>query len=136
MRGPSTIVKAPSLVRPTLAAMHRDSGLTPSDLIYLVGQLQGLSTGAVEFRAIPGTAAFVDGKSVLRVDPSAREIFDAIRGGRPLGRAGTELINTPPSEATTVVAVVDAESGGTASSIEQVLADAGFDVSPGIWSPS
>jgi anionic cell wall polymer biosynthesis LytR-Cps2A-Psr (LCP) family protein len=136
MLRPSTIVKAPSLVRPTLAAMHRDSGLTPSDLIYLVGQLQGLSTGAVEFRAIPGTAAFVDGKSVLRVDPSAREIFDAIRGGRPLGRAGTELINTPPSEATTVVAVVDAESGGTASSIEQVLADAGFDVSPGIWSPS
>lgn len=135
MLRPSTIVKAPSLVRPILAAMHRDWAFKPSDLIYLVGQLRGLSTGAVEFRAIPGTAAFIDGKSVLRVDPSAQEIFDAIRERRPLGTAGSELINTPPSEANTVVAVVDADSGGIASDVEQVLADAGFDVSPGIWSP-
>jgi len=73
---------------------------------------------------------------VLRIDPAAEEIFAAIREGRPLGSAGTQLVHTPPSEATTRVAVVDAGSGETAEAAEGVLADAGFDVAPGIWSAS
>jgi LCP family protein required for cell wall assembly len=132
---PGMVVQAPSLVRPVLSVLRRDRGLRPSDLIYLVGQLRGLTTGAVEFRTVPGTAATIDGKSVLRVDPSAQEIFDAIRRGRPLGKAGTQLVNTPPSEASTVVAVVDVASRGTAAEVEEVLADSGFDVTPGVWSP-
>jgi LytR_cpsA_psr family len=135
MLQPSTVARAPSLVRPILSAMRRDRGFRPSDLIYLVGQLRGLSTGAVEFRTVPGVAATIESKSVLRLDPSAQEIFDAIRDGRPLGTAGTKLVNTPPAEANTVVAVVDANSGGTAGEVEAVLADAGFDVEPGIWTP-
>jgi anionic cell wall polymer biosynthesis LytR-Cps2A-Psr (LCP) family protein len=135
MLQPEMVVRAPSMVRPILSAMRRDRGLRTSDLVYLVGQLRGLSTGAVEFRTVPGTAATIDSKSVLRLDPSAHEIFDAIRQGRPLGRTGARLVDTPPSEANTTVAVVDGASGDTADRVESVLTDAGFDVSPGIWSP-
>lgn len=133
---PSVVVKAPALVGPVLENLRRDADLLPSDLVYLVGQLRGLSTGAVEFRTVPGVAATIEGKAVLRMDPSANELFRAIREGRPIGNVGTQLVNTPPSEANTRVAVVDADSGGTAAAVEGMLSDAGFDVSPGIWAAS
>ncbi len=134
MLRPSVVVKAPSLVSPVLENLRRDEGLLPSDLVYLVGQLRGLNTGAVEFRAVPGVAGWEGTRAVVRVDPSATKIFAAIRDGLALGVAGTQLISTPPSEANTTVAVVDARSGGKASGVADVLADAGFDVSAGIWS--
>ena len=136
MLQPGMVVKAPSLVGPVLANLQRDARLLPSDLVYLVGQLRGLSTGAVEFRTVPGFAAQEGSKAVLRMDPSANEIFRAIKQRHPIGDVGTTLVNTPPSEANTQVAVVDANSGGTASEVEGVLNDAGFDVSPGIWAAS
>ncbi|MBA3737408.1 MAG: LCP family protein [Actinobacteria bacterium] len=136
MLQPSMVVKAPALVGPVLKNLRRDADLLPSDLVYLVGQLRGLSTGAVEFRTVPGVAAQEGTKAVLRMDPSAHEIFRAIRQGRPIGDVGTQLVNTPPSEANTRVAVVDADSEGTAPAVESVLSDAGFDVTPGIWSVS
>jgi anionic cell wall polymer biosynthesis LytR-Cps2A-Psr (LCP) family protein len=136
MLQPGMVVRAPALVEPVLGNLRRDADLLPSDLVYLVGQLRGLSTGAVEFRTVPGFAAQEGTKAVLRMDPSANEIFRAIRQGRPIGNVGTQLVNTPPSEANTRVAVVDANSGGTASAVEGVLANAGFDVSPGIWPAS
>jgi len=70
------------------------------------------------------------------MDPSAQQIFRAIRRGRPIGNLGTQLVNTPPSEANTRVAVVDKSSGGEAEQVASFLADAGFDVSPGIWPAS
>jgi anionic cell wall polymer biosynthesis LytR-Cps2A-Psr (LCP) family protein len=133
MLRPSVVIRAPALVTPVLENLRRDKGLLPSDLVYLVGQLRGLSTGAVEFRAVPGVAGWEGTRSVVKVDPSASRIFAAIRQGKSLGNAGTQLISTPPSEANTTVAVVDASSQGKASRVEEVLADAGFDVSPGIW---
>ena len=136
MLQPAMVLKAPALVGPVLENLRRDVDLLPSDLVYLVGQLRGLSTGAVEFRAVPGVAAQEGTKAVLRMDPSAHEIFRAIRRGRPIGDVGTQLVNTPPSEANTRVAVVDADSEGSASAVESVLSDAGFDVTPGIWSVS
>jgi anionic cell wall polymer biosynthesis LytR-Cps2A-Psr (LCP) family protein len=136
MLQPSVVLKAPALVEPVLGNLRRDADLLPSDLVYLVGQLRGLSTGAVEFRTVPGVAAQEGTKAVLRMDPSANEIFRAIEEGRPIGNVGTQLVNTPPSEANTRVAVVDANSEGTASAVEGVLADAGFDVSPGTWPES
>ena len=132
MLRPSVIVRVPTLVGPILGNLRRDADLLPSDLVYLVGQLRGLSTGAVEFRTVPGLAAWVGTKSVVRMDPSAEQIFRAIRRGRPIGSAGTELVDTPPSEANVRVAVIDVDSGGTASRAEDVLADGGFDISPGI----
>jgi anionic cell wall polymer biosynthesis LytR-Cps2A-Psr (LCP) family protein len=136
MLQPGVVAKAPALVEPVLGNLRRDAKLLPSDLVYLVGQLRGLSTGAVEFRAVPGVAAQEGAKAVLRMDPSANEIFRAIKQGRPIGNVGTTLVNTPPSEANTKVAVVDANSGSTASKVEDVLNDAGFDVSAGIWPAS
>jgi anionic cell wall polymer biosynthesis LytR-Cps2A-Psr (LCP) family protein len=136
MLQPGTVARAPALVEPVLGNLRRDAKLLPSDLVYLVGQLRGLSTGAVEFRTVPGFAAQEGTKAVLRMDPSAREIFRAIKSRRPIGNVGTTLINTPPSEANTRVAVVDADSGDTAANVERVLNDAGFDVSPGIWPAS
>ena len=136
MLQPSMVVRAPALVGPILENLRRDADLLPSDLVYLVGQLRGLSTGAVEFRTVPGVAALEGTKAVLRMDPSAQQIFRAIRQGRPIGNVGTQLVNTPPSEANTRVAVVDADSEGTAPAVESVLSDAGFDITPGIWSTS
>jgi anionic cell wall polymer biosynthesis LytR-Cps2A-Psr (LCP) family protein len=118
MLQPGMVMKAPALVEPVLGNLRRDAKLLPSDLVYLVGQLRGLSTGAVEFRTVPGFAAQEGSKAVLQMDPSANEIFRAIKAGRPIGNVGTTLVNTPPSEANTTVAVVDANSGGTASKVE------------------
>jgi LCP family protein required for cell wall assembly len=132
MLRPTELPKAPGLIDPILASMHRDSGFLPGDLVYLVGQLRGLSTGNVEFRAVPGTGGTRDGKSVVLMDPAAKQIFAAIRDGKPLGDIGTTLLNTPPSEANTTVAVIDDGAGSRADDVETLLANAGFDISPGI----
>jgi hypothetical protein len=115
-----------------LANLHRDQGFLPGELVYLVGQLRGLTTGAVEFRTVPGVAGIEGSRSVVLMDPAARQIFTAIRDGKQLGTIGTELVNTPPSEATTTVEVIDHGAGGAADGVETLLANAGFDVSPGI----
>lgn len=135
MLQPSMVVKAPSYVSPVLRGLRRDARFLPSDLVYLVGQLRGLSTGAVDFRVVPSVAAMEGEKSVLRMVPTARKIFEAIRDGRPVGGIGARLQNTPPSEANTTVAVIDARSGDKAVEVQGVLGDAGFDISPGIRGP-
>jgi hypothetical protein len=65
------------------------------------------------------------------MDESAERIFDAIRDGEPLGDVGRDLVYTPPSEANVPVLVVDHASGGKAAQVQQVLSQAGFDISPG-----
>jgi len=132
MLRPTELAKAPALVQPVLANLHRDQGFLPGELVYLVGQLRGLTTGAVEFRSVPGVAGMEGSKSVVLMDPAARQIFAAIRDGKQLGTIGTELVNTPPSEANTTVQVIDHGAGGIADGVESLLANAGFDVSPGI----
>ncbi|MGZ5128832.1 MAG: LCP family protein [Actinomycetota bacterium] len=132
MLQPDELLQLPGRIRPILSNMKRDPDLNPADLAYLVGQLRGISTGAAEFRAVPGYGAYEGGLAVIKMDQSANQIFRAIRQGEPLGDAGTVLVNTPPSEANIVVPVVDHASGGEANGVEQILADAGFDVAPGI----
>jgi anionic cell wall polymer biosynthesis LytR-Cps2A-Psr (LCP) family protein len=140
MLQPGQLARAPGLVGPILASMHRDSGFTPSDLVYLTGQLRGLSTGAVEFRSIPGTPIqkTIDGTPVssVRMDPSAREIFTAVAQNRSIEGVGTSLENTAPSEANTTVLVLDAGDASASTATEDLLSHAGFDVSPGIVSTS
>src|SRR5205814_3612994 len=77
--------KAAGLITPLLSNMTRDKKLNPADLISLVGQLRGITTGAAEFRAVPGYPAVVDGRDIIRMDPSAKQIFAAIRDGKPIG---------------------------------------------------
>jgi LCP family protein required for cell wall assembly len=132
MLQPAQIAKAPALVGPILQSLHRDQGFLPGDLVNLVGQLRGLSTGAVEFRAVPGTSEMVGSLSVVQMDPSARQIFEAIKESTPISGVGTELVDTPPSEANTKIVVIDAGNTTGAAEVEDVLSKAGFDISPGV----
>jgi LCP family protein required for cell wall assembly len=135
---PTEIVRAPALVEPVLANLKRDPDLAVADLAYLVGRLRGLSTGAVEFRAVPAVPdtilppGFSSEISVLRADPSAEAVYRALRNGSALPEAGTELINTPTSPANIPVAVLDDTSGVVAGDVEDILSISGFDISPGI----
>ncbi len=129
---PSEIAKAPSLIRPVARNLVVTEGFKLADVIYLVKQLEGISTGAVEFRAVPAVGGFEGDLSVLFPDPVADQIFARIRQGKPLGTLGESLAGTAPSEANIVVPVVDHDSGGTAAEVEQILNDAGFDTSPAI----
>lgn len=133
MLRPEQIVRAPGLVEPIVANMRRDKGFLPGDLVYLVGQLRGITTGAAEFRAVPALPAWEGSLAVVRMDPSANQIFSAIRKGRPINDVGTTLVSTPLSPANVRVAVIDRASGDVAGEVEALLSGAGFDVSPGIW---
>jgi LCP family protein required for cell wall assembly len=137
---PQELAQAPSLIGPILSNMVRDSKLNPAELAFLVGQLRGITTGAAEFRAVPGTEYIVDGQTALKMDPSAEQMFKAVRDGRQIGDLGSALISTPPSPANIKVTVIDhssaAPAGQQAAGVEQVLSNSGFDVSPGIVSYS
>ena len=136
MLQPAEFAKAPGLVGPVLASLHRDSRFLPGDLVNLVGQLRGLSTGAVEFRSVPGTPGWAMlgslRLSVVRMDPSAKEIFKAIADGRSIEGVGSQLESTAPSEANTKVLVIDTGDPDAAAKSEDILSEAGFDVSPGL----
>ncbi len=136
---PSEVAKAPSLIRPIAANLVADTKtLHLADIIFLVKQLEGISTGAVEFRAVPGTPAVIypswspSGLDVVQMDPVDQQIFARIRQGKPLGTLGTTLAGTATSEANIAVPVIDHGSQGTAAGVETVLTDAGFDITPGV----
>jgi LCP family protein required for cell wall assembly len=129
---PGEIAKAPSLIRPIAHNLVADRSLDLADIIYLVKQLEGISTGAVEFRAVPGTPGMAGSLSVVYVDPTANQIFARIESGKPLGTLGEQLTSTHVSEANITVPVVDHGSGGKADAVEQILADSGFDITPGV----
>jgi len=133
MLQPEKVAQAPTLVSPVLRNLRRDKEFLPGDLVYLVGQMRGLSTGAAEFRSVPGNAGWEGSLSVVHMDPSANQIFDAIRDGRPISDVGLDLVGVPKSPANIPVAVIDANSGGTATDVQTDLGNSGFDVSPGIW---
>src|SRR5439155_24854606 len=72
---PQELARAPSLVRPILSNMKREPELTIADIVFLVGQLRGITTGAAEFRAVPGSPDVVNGLDVIRMDPPANHIL-------------------------------------------------------------
>jgi hypothetical protein len=132
MLQPSQLAKAPGLVGPVLSSLHRDSRFSPADLVYLVGKMRGVSTGAVQFRSVSGTNAVVNGLDVVKMDPADKKLFAAIRNGTPLPSLGSTLPITPPSPANTTVEVLDAGNASAATEVEGTLSEAGFDVAPGI----
>jgi LCP family protein required for cell wall assembly len=132
MLQPSELAKAPGLVGPVLSSLHRDSKFSAADLVYLVGKMRGVSTGAVQFRSVSGTNAVVNGLDVVKMDPADKKLFAAIRDGTPLPALGSTLPITPPSPANTTVEVIDAENTSSANEVEGTLSEAGFDVGPGI----
>jgi LCP family protein required for cell wall assembly len=127
---PDELAQLPFMIKPILSNLRRDRDLNPAELAFLTGQLEGISTGEAEFRTVP---AFPDPANlgILRMDPSAERIFAAIRQGKQLGTVGEDTVYTPPSEANVPVVVVDHGSGGEAAGVEQILSEAGFDISPG-----
>jgi LCP family protein required for cell wall assembly len=136
---PSEIAKAPSLIRPIAQNLATDQTFQLADVIYLLGQLRGISTGNVDFRTVPGTTANVTVPwssiplSVVQAEPSAEELFRALRTNHTLpASVGVQLPSTTISEAQISVPVVDHGSGGEATSVETVLSDAGFNVAPGV----
>jgi LCP family protein required for cell wall assembly len=133
MLRPEKIAQAPGLVSPVLRNIRRDGALLPGDLVYLVGQMRGLTTGAAEFRAVPGTSGWEGSLSVVHMAPEAEQIFAAIRRGEPLGDVGLTPGGVALSPANIPVAVIDAGSDGMADQVLTDLGNAGFDVSPGMW---
>ena len=107
MLQPSELIKVGGLIRPILRNMTRDDGLSPADLVFLVGQLKGITTGAAEFRAVPGTVGWEGSLSVVQMEPAAEKLFAALRNGSALPEVGAELAQTPPCEANITVPVVD-----------------------------
>jgi LCP family protein required for cell wall assembly len=127
---PSEVTKLPAQIQPIMRNFRKDNGLNIADLVYLVGQLRGISTGAAEFRSVP--AYVTSSTSPLYMDKSAEEIFKAIREGKPIGNVGTTSIYTPPSPATITVPVIDHASAGKAQAVEQILSTSGFDIAKGV----
>jgi LCP family protein required for cell wall assembly len=134
---PGQLFRLPTLVPDLLANFVVDPGLrNPADLVYLAGRLQGLSTDAAEFRAVPSvpSSTVVNGQflsTVEIVQPGADELFRRIREGRPLGEVGATLPQTPPSPANIVVAVQN-QGSANANAVFDLLTDGGFDTSPGV----
>lgn len=139
MLEPARLAQAPSLVAPVLRNLRRDPDLRIPDLAYLVGQLEGLDTGAVAFRAVSGIPQLIhppgypNGLAVVRMDGSAERLFEALRRRRQLPPVA-DLPNTPPSPANIVVPVVDAGSS-SAPEVLDVLSVSGFDISEGVIAP-
>lgn len=128
---PGQLARLPVMIKPIMRNLVPDEDLNLADLVFLVGQLEGISTGAAEFRTVP---AYPDPANlgILRMDDSAERIFAAIRDGEPLGSIGRDLAYTPPSEANVPVLVVDHASDSRVGEVQEVLSQAGFDISPGM----
>jgi LCP family protein required for cell wall assembly len=136
---PSEISKALSLITPIAQNLATDEGFQLADVISLLGQLRGISTGAVDFRTVPGITADVRVPwssiplSVVQAEPSAEALFRALRTNHTLpANVGVQEQGTTISEAQIIVPVVDHGSGGKATDVESVLSDAGFNVAPGV----
>src|SRR3954451_13352338 len=136
MLKPADVARAPGLVGPVLSSLHRDSGFSPADLVYLVGQMRGISTGAVQFRSVSGTNATIYPNgidtAIVRLDPADEKLFAAIRNGTPLPDIGTTLPVTPMTPANISVEVIDAGNSSAAADVENTLSEGGFDVGPGV----
>ena len=128
----SELLHAPSLIKAALGHLLVDKGLTLADLIYLTRQLQGVSTGNAIFRAVPGTTKNVSTsvglQSVVIMEPVAKQIFNRLRTGRPIGQLGVSLGLTAISPANVQVRVFDDDSGGKAQKVYSLLQRAGFDI--------
>ena len=135
---PTELLRLPTLVPELLGNLVVDEGLrNPAELVYLASTLEGVNTGAADFRSVPGvpTGTYVDGQFLSIVEPiqpDADELFQRIADGKALGDLGAELGSVPPTPANIVTVVVDKRSETVAASILGVLTDGGFDVTPGI----
>lgn len=125
---PSTFARLPSLVRATVPNLPHDPWLDLTDLLALTNQLQGIGTGDVDFRAVPGTPGWEGDKSVVHLNErGAERLFGRIREGQPLGHVGLNLQGTQLSPANVKVRVIGL-SGSKGERVQTFLGEAGFAV--------
>ncbi|HEY7282162.1 MAG TPA: LCP family protein, partial [Actinomycetota bacterium] len=125
------LLHAGSIIHEVLPNLRVSPNIHTAELFYLVNKLRGLTTGAVDFRTVPGnpyatvetSAGTVD---VVQLEPQAKELFRRLRQGLPLGNLGLTNTGTPPSTAVIGVRVVDAGSNGVADQVKQIIDKAGF----------
>ncbi|MEA2521571.1 MAG: hypothetical protein QOI81_1217, partial [Actinomycetota bacterium] len=136
---PSELLKIPGYIKPVLSNLERDDKLSIPDLVYLTGQLRGISTGDVLFRDVPvkvGQVTVPEYPFPLDVeflDPSAQSLFAALVNNTALpSGVGVTLPDAPISESQITVPVIDHSSGGKAAGVETILSQAGFDIAPGV----
>jgi LCP family protein required for cell wall assembly len=110
-----------------------DAGLNPADMAYYVSKLQGISTGAADFRVVPTKVGSVNVPqysfplSIVRlVEPQANDLFHGLVNGQPLGALGKQQQDTPPSPANISVQVFDHGSNGNAQTALKTLQESGF----------
>jgi len=126
------LIHAPSLIKSALSHLSVDRGLKLADLIYITKQLQGISSGAVSFRAVPGTTGTASSsigiQDVVYMTPQAKVLFRRMRLGKPLGNIGLQLPMTAITPASVQVRVLDDNSNGKADKVYTLLQNAGFDI--------
>jgi hypothetical protein len=125
------LLHAGSIINEVLPNLRVSPNIKTADLLYLVNKLRGLTTGAVDFRTVPGNpyatvetpAGTVD---IVKLEPQAKQLFRRLREGLPLGNLGLTNTQTPPSPAVVGVKIVDAGSNGIAAKVKSVVDNAGF----------
>jgi LCP family protein required for cell wall assembly len=125
------IFHAGSIIDEVLPNIRVSPSIDTAELTYLVTKLQGLTTGAVDFRTVPGNPyATVDTPAgtvdIVKLEPQAKELFRRLRLGQSLGNLGLTNTQTPPSPAVIGVHIVDSGSGGVATKVKDVIDQAGF----------
>jgi LCP family protein required for cell wall assembly len=130
---PSELLHVQNIMPKLLQNFVVDKGLNPADLAYFVGQLQGLTTGAADFRTVPTKVGWANVNYppyrlsiVSPIQPQANDLFRRILNNQPLGDLGKEQQDTPPSPANISVQVFDHDSQGTAATALKTLQDSGF----------
>jgi LCP family protein required for cell wall assembly len=135
---PSEVTRLPGLVKPVASNIVTDSDFKILDIVDLARNLEGVTTGAADFRAVPGvpklirTPDFPSGISVVELTPDARQMFRDLAAGRPLGNLGKALEQTQVSEANIKTTVYDKASGGKAAEVNRVLGESGFNNAAGL----
>jgi LCP family protein required for cell wall assembly len=126
------IFKLPSLFNAIQDNLTRDDNLNLYELQDLSRKLADLGQQGVQFRIVPAVPlAPIDGIDYLQLEqPQASQLFERIRDGKRLGQVGVTALLTSVSPANVTVQVMDANSGGHAEEVQQVLQQAGFVVRP------
>lgn len=120
------------VIEEAVGAVKTDSSLTPADLLDLGQRLRALAeqdpSGAesLDLRVVPGTTATIgDVSYVLAEQPETRELFQALKEGRSLGKLGQTLDLTLPTPGIIKVRVLTSFGTGPEGA-EIRLRDSGF----------
>jgi LCP family protein required for cell wall assembly len=120
------------VIREAVGAVRVDSNIDAGVLVDLGRRLRALAeedpSGAesLDLRVVPGSTAEISGVSYVVADqPETRELFEALREGKSLGRLGESLDLTLPTPGIIKVRVLSTFGTGPEGA-ETMLRDSGF----------